>query len=139
MAKINVDPDEYAYIVFSYLFDKYLNFDEVSVGNESFNDVMMKLKGRLFPLSREMYLEQPAELRMKYKIIKKAFRNPTTQHSIFIVPKGESKEPKPGIIKKIIKKVIKMIKSSEEFSQAEVDYIKEQLEQNVQEDDKLNG
>lgn len=135
MAKINVDSDEFAYIVFSYLFDKYLNPLEVSAGNESFNDIMIKLKGRLFPASREMYLEQPGVLRMKYKIFKKAFRPDSNSTSaIFIVPKGKSRDPEPGLIKKVIKKVIKVLTAStEEFSQDEVKYIKETLF--VEEDD----
>lgn len=137
MAKIKVDKDQFAYVVFSYLFDKYLN-PEVSAGNEDFNAAMKKLKGILKPVSRDMYLEQPADLRMKYKLIKRSFRPDSSQlGSIFIVQPDKVKPVEPSIIKKLIKKVIKAITSSTEFSSAEVDYIKEVLLEDVEEE--LNG
>ena len=127
MAKINVDPDQFADIVMSYLFDKSLNPDDVSIGNEHFNDIMRKLRPRIFPVAREYYLEQPSDMRLKYKLIKKGFRDPKSMNSIFIVPRGKAKEEEPSVIKKIIKRVIKILKSSSEFSTAEVEYIKEHL------------
>ena len=131
MAKIQVDKDQFAYIVFSYLFDKLLHPAEVSAGNEDFNKAMKKLKGLLMPVARDMYLEQPADLRMKYKLIKRGFRPESSQlGSIFIVAADKAKEVKPSIIKKLIKKVIKAISSSTEISSAEVDYIKEVLGDN---------
>lgn len=127
MATIKVDEDGFSQIVFSYLFDKLLHPDEVSKGNEEFTDIMTKLRPRLFPVAREMYLSQDADLRIKYKLIKDAFRGSKKRNTIFIVPKGEEKEEDPGIVKKIIRRVIKAIRSSKEFSTDEVDYIKEML------------
>ena len=136
MSKIKVDKDQFAYVVFSYLFDKLMNMDEVSAGNEDFNKIMKKLKPKLFPLLREIYLKQPADLRMKYKIINKAFRPGSSQQmSIFVVPSDKTKEVEPSLLKKIIKKVIKAITSSTEISSTEVDYIKEILEEDVKEED----
>lgn len=136
MSKIKVDKDQFAYVVFSYLFDKLMNMDEVSAGNEDFNKIMEKLKPKLFPLLREIYLKQPADLRMKYKIINKAFRPGSSQQmSIFVVPSDKTKEVEPSLLKKIIKKVIKAITSSTEISSTEVDYIKEILEEDVKEED----
>jgi len=140
MPKIKVDKDQFAYIVFSYLFDKLLNPAEVSAGNEDFNKTMKKIKGILMPAARGMYLDQPADLRMKYKLIKRGFRPASSQlGSIFIVPADKAKEIEPSLIKKLVKKVIKAITSSTEISSAEVDYIKEILLEDVEEEDILNG
>jgi hypothetical protein len=136
MPKINVDPDTWAWVVWSYLFDKCLNMDDVSIGNEEVNDIMRKIRPRLFPLSRELYLAQPSDMRIKYKLIKDAFRKPTSVNSVFIQPRGKSKEEDPNVVKKIVKKVIKMIKSSNEFNEKELQILNEMLEC---EEELLNG
>ena len=129
MPKINVDPDEFADIVMAYLFDKYLNFDEVSAENENFNYGMKKARGKMFPISRGMYLDMDANLRLKYKLIKEAFRGDTATHSIFIVPRGrKKKKEKPGIVAKVLKKVWKTLVASNEFSREKIELLKEQVE-----------
>jgi hypothetical protein len=92
------------------------------------------------PLAREMYLEQPSDMRIKYKLIKDAFRDPKSINSIFIVPRGKSKEEDPGIIKKIIKKAISLIRSNKEFSPAEITFLNEIFESMYEEEEELiNG
>ena len=92
----------------------------------------IKKKGSL-PLLRDYYLKMDANDRMKYKLIKDAFEEVTTSNAVIqVVPKKFEKKPegkrKEGFIKKTIKKIIKTLVASNEFSQDELDLLKEALE-----------
>ena len=134
MPKINVTSDTFPNIVMAYLYDKFIHPDEVSKGNELFNETIDKIKKKgSLPLLRDYYLKMDANDRMKYKLIKDAFEEVTTSNAVIqVLPKKFEKKPegkrKEGFIKKTIKKIIKTLVASNEFSQDELDLLKEALQ-----------
>jgi len=142
MAKIIVNKDTFPNIVIAYLLDNFLHPDEMSAGNELFTEFMKKAKGRgLMPIVRSYYLEMDSDYRIKYKLIKDVFYGENQAQHITIFPKDkeerEKEADKPGIIKKILSKALKVLVSSKEFSELELELIKESLDH--KEDDNING
>jgi len=134
MPRIQVTNDEFPNIVMAYLLDKFLHPNDVSAGNELFNKTAKTLKGKGLTSIRNYYLEMNPRDRVKYKIIKDAFEGLTPSIStIQIVPAvvsdkdlGKEKETtkkKDGIIKKVIKKVIKSLTSGEEVDVGDLELL----------------
>jgi hypothetical protein len=138
MSKINVNSEAFPNIVVAYLFDKLLHPDEVSPENELFNKLMKTMKGRgALPVVRDYYLNMDATDRMKYKIIKDGFANLTTSNTVIqVIPKKFEKAPdskkKEGRIKKTIKKVLKALVASDEFTEDELELIQETIWRELQ-------
>jgi len=129
MSKINQTPEQFSDIVIAYLFDKALHPDEIAKGNELFTKFMEKQTSRgITPLLRDYYLSMPSNQRVKYKLIKDAFAGDTLANAVInIRPKNFEKidkEKKKGIFKKILKKLV----MSKEFSDEDMDYLKEVFE-----------
>jgi hypothetical protein len=123
----------------AYLFDKMLHPDEVSAGNAEFNAVAKAFKGKGLTLIRNYYLGMKSQDRVKYKIIKDAFDGKTPAIStIQVVPdraadkdldKEATTKKKDGIIKKVIKKVIKSLTSGEEVDVEDLELLIEHIEE----------
>ncbi len=140
MSKINVTNKTYPNIVISYLFDKLLHPDEVSVGNELFDKFAGQLKKKGFlPIIRDYYLNMDSQDRLKYKLIKDAFEAITTSNAVIqIVPEKFEKEPetpahkikkqKGGVIRRMLKKLV----ASKEISKTDFDYLIEEWEQVIE-------
>lgn len=131
MAKINVTGSTFSHIVVSYLLDKILHLEDVSPYNKEFTELMTKFKGKgLLQLIRHYYLDMDNIYRVRYKLIKDAFSaDANRNYLINIVPDafGPPPEEDPGIVKRVIKKALKLIKSSNEFSDKEFELLQEFL------------
>jgi hypothetical protein len=144
MAIVNVTPGEFGDFVMVYLLDKVLHPDEVSKGNELFDDAIKELTARgAKPTLTKYYLNVPSQMRFDYRRIKDVFEGKGSVQQIRIEPEKETgKEPpkgkekkkeKEGIIKKgakAIKKALKKLISQgpESLSGEEIDMINEWLE-----------
>jgi len=112
MSKVNVSPEEFGDLVVAFILDKLLNPEEVIEGNKAFNEFMEKLslKG-VKPLALNYYLKCDANLRVKYKRIKKVFEYDQNQAAIInIFPSEREKEEvekKDSFIKRAIKKILR--------------------------------
>ena len=112
MAKVNVTADEFANIVVSFLLDKLMHPDEMIPGNELFDEYAnkMKLKG-MKPVSLQYYLKMDTLFRVYYKRIKGVFYGEKNQAMIiYIYPNKKEKEKaekKDGLVKRVIKKLLK--------------------------------
>jgi hypothetical protein len=128
MASIQLKPNEWPDVLMAYLFDKILHPDEISSKNEMFNKFMIKMKSRGFsPLLRDYYLTMDPNLRVKYKLIKEVFEETTAATAVIHVrperfDKAKEKE-EDGLIKKVLKKLL----SSMEFTEDEKTYLTEVL------------
>ena len=133
MSKINVTTNTFPDIVVAYLFDKVLHPEDISNNNELFDKFIEKLKGRgIIPLLRDYYLSMDPKNRVKYKLISDAFEGITTSNAVIsIVPekfdKAPEKEKEDGAIKKIAKKMLGVLKASNEFDESELNMIEERI------------
>jgi len=137
--KINLTSNEFPNIVVAYLLDKFLHPDEVSVGNEQFDELIedMRVRGML-PLSRTYYLQMSALYRVKYKLIKDVF-NPTTpakDSSIINIYGDPEKVEKAGILKTILRKMLGIEAVKEQFTEEEINLLTEEF---LSEEEVLNG
>jgi len=122
MAKISVTTDKYPNIIVAYLFDKMFHPEKISAGNEEFNEVMKLMKAKGFmPILRDYYLTMDPINRYEYKMIKRTFEGKGGLSRIEIEP--AEKEKQPGLIKKIIKKIV----GSTEFTSVEKNLLLEEL------------
>lgn len=130
MAKISVTPSKYPNIIVAYLFDKLLHPDRISIGNEEFDNVIQKMKQKGFmPILRDYYLSMDPVNRYEYKMIKRAFEG---KGNARIEIEKEKEPEKPGLIKRLVKKII----SSTEFTEKEKELLIEELDFKEEE---LNG
>lgn len=131
MSKINITGNTFPHIVMSYLLDKLLHLESVSPGNEEFAEIMRKLKGKgMLPLIRNYYLDMDTEYRVKYKLIKSAFKEDASKNYLInIVPDAFGPPPaeQPGLIKRIVRKAIQVLKSSNEFDDKDLKLLREYL------------
>lgn len=129
MAKISVTSDKFPNVIVAYLFDKMFHPDKISAGNEEFNEVMdlMKAKG-FMPILRDYYLTMDPINRYEYKMIKRTFEGKGGTSRIEIEP--EKKEKGPGLIKRIVKKIV----GSTEFTNDEKNLLLEELGYNKEEE-----
>jgi len=125
MASIRVTSDTWPNIVVAYLFDKMLHPEDVSKGNEEFTELTQKMKQLgLIAKVRDYYLRMDTHDRVKYKLIKDIFEGLTTADSRVIIGSvPEEEEKKPGILKRALKALI----SSNEFSEEDINLLKEEL------------
>ena len=111
MAKIRVEPNEFADVVISFLLDKILHPEEVVPNNDDFNEFTEKIRGKgLKTLMMKYYLNMDSRTRVKYKIIKDVFEEGSSETSVInILPEKVEKKKEMGkknLLKKIIKKII---------------------------------
>lgn len=136
MATVNVTPGEFGDIVMIYLLDKVLHPDEVSKGNERFDETidLLKRRGLKAPLTK-YYLDAPTEQRFNYKRIKDTLEGGERFDNIRIGPHKkekvkDKKKEKEGLIKTIGKKILKKLigQGPESLSQEEHDILNEFIE-----------
>lgn len=121
MAKISVTVNKYPNIIVAYLFDKILHPEKISAGNEEFNEVITLMKAKGFmPILRDYYLSMDPTNRYEYKMLKKTFEGKGSSR-IEIEPEEKGKEP--GLIRKVIKKIV----GSTEFTEDEKNILLEEL------------
>jgi hypothetical protein len=133
MAIINLTPGEFGDFVMIYLLDKVLHPDEVSTGNERFNDTidLMSKRGLKSQLTK-YYLSTNAEQRFNYKRIKDVFDSssgnfgsirigPHKEEVVKTKEKDKEKE-KEGLIKKLGKKALKKLIGQGPESLSKEDY-----------------
>ena len=120
MSKITVSPEDFSDVVVSYLFDKMLNPDEVTTGNEDFNKLVddMNKKG-MRPLLMKYYLNMDGNDRLKYKRIKDTFDPDLERDSTIQIRPSLSKSDKKdnkitGLLKTAAKKLLKQGKVTPE-------------------------
>jgi predicted transcriptional regulator len=110
VAKIIVEPNEFADIVISFLFDKMLHPKEIVPNNDDFNEFIEKIRGKgLKTLLMQYFLNMDSRTRVKYKIIKDVLEEGSSQTSVInISPEKveKKKEISKGLLKNIIKKLI---------------------------------
>lgn len=125
MATLNLTNSEFADIVMIWLFDNSLNPEQIQ--NEKFKEFIDTQGSKIKPALIKYYLDSGSEARFRYKRIKGIFDGSDTSsiHQIRISNKEdntkEEKENNNGIVKKIIKKLIK----KEELDLDEINFIKE--------------
>ena len=114
MASINIDKDEFADIVISFLLDNLIN-DEVVPNNEEFESVMnIMRKGGMKSHFLHYYLNTDPMTRGRYKLIKPAFTNKAKgNYSINIKKDNKIKDKRNhSVIKSVVKKSLRLIKSN---------------------------
>ena len=138
MAKIIVTHNKFADIVIAFLLDKMLHPDDVIPDSELFNEFAEKIKGKgLKSLLMQYYFNMDAIDRVKYKKIKDIFDGTSTDMSVINiiyekVDKKEKEKEKDGIIKKVIKKLLKREDiSSEDITDEELELLVEGLSREV--------
>ena len=128
MATLNLTTSEFFDIVMIYLFDQYMNPDQVK-DNQQASDFIEKTKGRLKPNLMKYYLDSETKNRFRYKRIKGVFDGSDNQvNQIRIRPSDKSEEEaeeKEGKLKKLAKKVIKKLISKEEITKDDINILNE--------------
>lgn len=123
MATLNLTADEFADIAMIWLFDHVMNPDQTE--NEDFKEFLSLHSSKLKTPLMKFYLDKSSEERIRYKRIKGIFDGSSNSiQQIRIGPDEKIKDikvKKPGIVKKIIKKVLK----KEELSLEEKSFLKE--------------
>jgi hypothetical protein len=134
MSKVIVDTNEFADLIIVFLYDKLLNPTEVVTENEKFDLLTSKLYGKgLRSMFMKYYLDLPADMRIRYKRLKKVFTGEAKNALIRInkakeVEKEEEEEGKvlKGI-KKAITKAAKTLAAGNELDDEELDLIVEKM------------
>ena len=115
MAKVNVNPNDFADLIMIFLFDKLMNNDAVLPKNERFREFIdvLKRKGVKAELLK-YYLDTPVNLRTRYKMIKDAFIKPGSNNVINIIggDKDDFEKEKKSKVKGVIRLVILAMKPS---------------------------
>jgi hypothetical protein len=128
MATLNLTTSEFFDIVMIYLFDQYMNPDQVK-DNKQASDYIEKTKGRLKPGLMKYYLDSETKNRFRYKRIKGVFDGSDNQvNQIRIRPDEsdeEEEEKEEGKIKKLAKKVIKKLINKEEITKDDINILNE--------------
>jgi len=129
--RINVDSNEFADIVASFLFDKLLYPDKVVANNDLFNDFMEKMNGKgAKSILMQYYLNLSTDTRVNYKRIKDVFKDGNKTHEIRISSEEqkENEKEKSGLVRKAVKIVKKLLKK-EEVSIEELNLLLETIEE----------
>lgn len=126
MSKINLGSDEFGDIVIAFLFDKLLHDNEILPDNERLNSIADKMnKTAMKSNLLKAYRDMDPTTRVKYKRIKDTFDYSSLDKAIIeIKPKGEREEEKPKK-EKLLKKIIKKIVASSEFTEEEIEILNE--------------
>ena len=129
MASLNLQVDEFSDLMMIWLFDQVLNPENIQ--NEDFKEFIEKHSSKLKSPLMKYYLDTRGETRVNYKRIKGVFDGSDKNiQQIRIFPNEKAEEPKEtksGIVKKIIKKLIK----KEEISNKEKQLLKEIIENDI--------
>jgi hypothetical protein len=117
MPTINVTPNDFVDIVSCFLIDNMIG-DELLIDNEEWDIIISKMeKCGLKSYLMHMYMNMPSKTRTKYKYIDNIFHTDDIgRYTINILRQSKSEKKLPlkkknGIIKQVIKKSLKMIKS----------------------------
>lgn len=131
MAKLDLNPEEFADYISALMFDKIINNEEVISNNDDFSDLMDDLKGS-GAKSKLMryYLDMPSSMRMKYKWTRDTLTGDSDQiHTIRIMPevKKKKEKEKEGLAKRAIRKIKKSVGlgDSVRFTEEEANLLEE--------------
>jgi len=119
MATLNLTSSEFADIAMIYLFDQVMNPDQIQ--NENFKEFVNSHRSKIRTPLMKYYLDSTSEERVRYKRIKGVFNgSDKAVQQIRIGPDDKIekiKQGKEGIVKKLIKKVLKMEQLSNDDKQ----------------------
>ena len=129
MATLNLTPDEFFDIAVIYLFDQFMNPEQVK--NENAKEFITETRSFLKAKLIKYYLDSDTKNRFRYKRIKDSFDGTgTTVNSIRIRPeKDEGEEEKEGKLKRLAKKIIGKVLASKELTKADLKVLNEWLEE----------
>jgi len=108
MATLNLTTDEFADIAIIWLFDQFMNPEQV--GSKNLKEFIEDHRSKIRTPLMKYYLDSDSEMRLRYKRIKGVFDGSDKAiQQIRIGPseKIEKEKKKEGIVKKIIKKIMK--------------------------------
>lgn len=129
MATLNLPVKEFTDVMMIWLFDMVMNPDQIQ--NDDFREFIEKHSSKLKTPLMKYYLDTRGESRVDYKRIKGVFDGSDKNiQQIRIFPDEEveeKKKSKNGIVKKIIKKLIK----KEEISIKEKQLLKEIIDSEI--------
>lgn len=108
MSRLIITPKEFSDLIMAFLLDKIIHPDEV-IPDEDFDKIMKKMgKMGMKPLLMKYYLDMSGDMRKKYKKIKDTLEEGSTRDStLYIKHAGKTEKDKEGVIKRVIKKLIK--------------------------------
>lgn len=130
MAKIRVEPNEFADIVISFLLDKMLHPEEVVPNNDDFNEFTEKIRDKgLKTLMMKYYLNIDSRTRVKYKIIKDVFEEGSSETSVINISPEKVEKKKEMGKKNLLKKIIKRMIGDETITDKEKNMLLESLEE----------
>jgi hypothetical protein len=123
MSTLNLNVSEFENLILIFLMDETLNPERIK------NDIMKDFindKGSIIKSSLiKAYLDSDTEIRLKYKYIKGVFEGKSTSVQEIRIKNGKEKEEKkPGLIKKVINKVLR----KEELSIEDMEVLNEIIE-----------
>jgi len=128
MATLHLTTSEFFDIVMIYLFDQYMNPEQVK-DNEHASEFIEKTSGRLKQALMKYYLDSETKNRFRYKRLKGIFDGSDKQiNQIRIRPSDKSEEEaeeKESKIKKLAKKVIGKILKKEEITKEDINILNE--------------
>jgi len=116
MAGIITDKEEFSDIIIKFLLDSLMNRG-IDIKNEEFQEILLKMeKCNIKPYMIHAYINMDSKTKQKYKIFKKVFeKNASGNSTVVITPVKKEKEKiskdKESLIKTIVKKSLKLIKS----------------------------
>ena len=130
MAKIRVEPNEFADIVISFLLDKMIHPEEVVPNNDDFNEFIEKIRGKgLKTLMMKYFLNMDSKTRVKYKLIKDVFEEGSSETSVINISPEKVEKKKEVSKKSLLKKIIKKLISSGTIADNEEKMLLESLEE----------
>lgn len=128
MATLNLTTDEFFDIVMIYLFDQYMNPDQIK-GNKHAKEFIENTSGRLKQALMKYYLDSETKNRFRYKRLKGVFDGSDNQvNQIRIRPPEKSEEEaeeKESKLKKLAKKIIGKVLKKEEISKEDINILNE--------------
>ena len=128
MATLHLTTSEFFDIVIIYLFDQYMNPEQVK-DNEHASEFIEKTSGRVKQALMKYYLDSETKNRFRYKRLKGIFDGSDKQiNQIRIRPSDKSEEEaeeKESKIKKLAKKVIGKILKKEEITKEDINILNE--------------